>query len=59
MYPYAITVGQNGYLGLMKDAFIPLHPGAAVYFEGNEKNFFEKYGDAIEELTLKAMDKVE
>jgi hypothetical protein len=24
VYPYAVTVGPNGYLGLMKDAFVPL-----------------------------------
>jgi hypothetical protein len=30
-----------------KDAYIPLHPGAAVFYEGNEKTFFEKYGDAF------------
>lgn len=30
-----------------KDAYIPLHPGAAAYFEGNEKTFFDRYGDAL------------
>jgi TRAP-type uncharacterized transport system substrate-binding protein len=30
-----------------KDAFIPLHPGAAAYYEGNEKTFFDRYGDAL------------
>jgi TRAP transporter TAXI family solute receptor len=28
-----------------KDAFIPIHPGAAAYFAGDQKTFFEKYGD--------------
>jgi TRAP-type uncharacterized transport system substrate-binding protein len=30
-----------------KDAFIPVHPGAAAYFDGEEQGFFEKYGDAF------------
>jgi len=30
-----------------KDAFIPIHPGAAAYFDGDEKTFFDKYGDQI------------
>jgi TRAP transporter TAXI family solute receptor len=30
-----------------KDAFIPIHPGAAAYFDGEEKSFFDKYGDRI------------
>ncbi|BAT58255.1 hypothetical protein GJW-30_1_00778 [Variibacter gotjawalensis] len=30
-----------------KDAYIPLHPGAATYYEGNEKSFFDRYGDPI------------
>jgi TRAP transporter TAXI family solute receptor len=28
-----------------KDAFIPIHPGAATYFSGDQKSFFDKYGD--------------
>jgi TRAP transporter TAXI family solute receptor len=28
-----------------KDAYIPIHPGAAAFFEGDEKTFFDKYGD--------------
>ena len=28
-----------------KDAFIPIHPGAAAYLDGSTKNVFEKYGD--------------
>jgi TRAP transporter TAXI family solute receptor len=30
-----------------KDAFIPIHPGAAAYFDGDQKTFFDKYGDQI------------
>jgi TRAP transporter TAXI family solute receptor len=30
-----------------KDAFIPVHPGAAAYFSGDEQTFFDKYGDQI------------
>jgi TRAP transporter TAXI family solute receptor len=28
-----------------KDAFIPIQPGASQYFEGEQKSFFDKYGD--------------
>jgi TRAP transporter TAXI family solute receptor len=30
-----------------KDASIPIHPGAKTYFEGEEKTFFDKYGDQL------------
>ena len=30
-----------------KDAYIPVHPGAAAYFDGDAKTFFDKYGDQI------------
>jgi TRAP-type uncharacterized transport system substrate-binding protein len=30
-----------------KDAFIPIHPGAAQYFEDEQKSFFDKYGDQL------------
>lgn len=30
-----------------KDAFIPAHPGAAAYFSGDQKTFFDKYGDQM------------
>jgi hypothetical protein len=33
--------------GTDKDAFIPIHPGAAAYFDGDQKSFFDKYGDQI------------
>jgi TRAP-type uncharacterized transport system substrate-binding protein len=29
------------------DTYIPVHPGAAAYFSGDEKSFFDKYGDQI------------
>ncbi len=28
-----------------KDAFMPVHPGAAAYFSGDQKSFFDKHGD--------------
>jgi hypothetical protein len=30
-----------------KDAYIPIHPGAAAYFDGDHKTIFDKYGDQI------------
>jgi TRAP transporter TAXI family solute receptor len=30
-----------------KDALLPVHPGAAAYVDGEEKTFFERYGDFI------------
>ena len=30
-----------------KDAFIPIHPGASAYFEGEQKTFFDKYSDQL------------
>ena len=43
--------GQHPLLGQVmspdtdKDAYIPIHPGAAAFFDGDEKTFFDKYGD--------------
>jgi TRAP transporter TAXI family solute receptor len=28
-----------------KDAYVPIHPGAAAFFDGEEKTIFDKYGD--------------
>jgi hypothetical protein len=28
-----------------KDAFIPVHPGAATYFNGEQQSFLDKYAD--------------
>ena len=30
-----------------KDASVPIHPGAAAYFSGEEKTIFDKYGDQL------------
>ncbi len=30
-----------------KDALIPVHPGAAAYFDGEQQSFFDRYGDAL------------
>jgi TRAP transporter TAXI family solute receptor len=30
-----------------KDAVLPVHPGAAAYVDGEEKTFFDRYGDFI------------
>ena len=30
-----------------KDAFIPIHPGAAAYFDDSQQSFLEKYSDAF------------
>ena len=30
-----------------KDAFLPIHRGAAQYFEDEQKTFFDKYGDQL------------
>jgi hypothetical protein len=38
-------LGQIGAPSTDKDAFIPIHPGAATYFGGEEKSLFDKYGD--------------
>jgi hypothetical protein len=29
------------------DTYIPVHPGAAAYFSGDEKSFFDKYSDQL------------
>ena len=28
-----------------KDAYVPIHPGAAAFFDGDEKTIFDRYGD--------------
>jgi TRAP transporter TAXI family solute receptor len=30
-----------------KDTFLPAHPGAAAYFSGDQKSFFDRYGDQL------------
>lgn len=30
-----------------KDTFVPIHPGAATYFNGEQQDFLQKYGDQM------------
>ena len=30
-----------------KDAYIPVHPGAAAFFDGTQQSFFDKYSNAL------------
>jgi TRAP transporter TAXI family solute receptor len=30
-----------------KDAYIPIHPGAAIYFNGEQQSFLDKYADKL------------
>ena len=30
-----------------KDTYIPIHPGAAAYFDGTQKTFLDQYGDQL------------
>jgi TRAP transporter TAXI family solute receptor len=30
-----------------KDAYIPMHPGAAIYFSGEQQSFLDKYADKL------------
>ena len=41
-YPLLAQIGAPN---TEKDAPIPVHPGAAAYFDGDQKTIFEKYGD--------------
>lgn len=43
-YPLLAQIASPG---TDKDAFIPIHTGAAAYFDGDQKTFFDKYGDQI------------
>ena len=43
-YPLLAYIGAPS---TEKDAFIPVHPGAAAYFDGDHKTIFDKYGDQI------------
>ena len=31
----------------LKDAAVPVHPGAAAYIDGDLKNFFDRYNDLL------------
>ena len=35
-----------------KDAFIPIHPGAAAYFNGEQQSFLDKYADKLFYLSM-------
>jgi hypothetical protein len=35
-----------------RDTFIPIHPGAAAYFDGTQKTFLDKYGDQLTYLSM-------
>ena len=35
-----------------KDAYIPIHPGAATYFNGEQQPFLDKYADKLFYLTM-------
>jgi len=41
-YPLLANIGAPS---TEKDAYIAIHPGAAAYFEGDQKTIFDKYGD--------------
>jgi TRAP transporter TAXI family solute receptor len=43
-FPLLATIGEPN---TDKDAFIPVHPGAAAYFDGDQKTIFDKYGDQL------------
>jgi TRAP transporter TAXI family solute receptor len=43
-YPLLAQIGAPS---TDKDAFIPVHPGAAAFYDGDQKTFFDKYGDQI------------
>jgi hypothetical protein len=40
-------LGQIGAPSSDKDAFIPIHPGAAIYFSGEQQTFLDKYADKL------------
>ncbi|WFU44501.1 TAXI family TRAP transporter solute-binding subunit [Bradyrhizobium sp. CB82] len=35
-----------------KDAYIPIHPGAAAYFDGEQQSFLDKYADKLFYLSM-------
>jgi TRAP-type uncharacterized transport system substrate-binding protein len=43
-YPILAQIGAPS---TDKDAYIPIHPGANAFFDGDEKTFFDKYGDRL------------
>lgn len=45
-YPVLASVGQpDTDKDSDKDGYIPIHPGASAYFDGDTKTIFDKYGD--------------
>src|SRR4030081_1877891 len=43
---------QIGAPSLDKDAYVPIHPGAASYFNGEQQSFLDKYADKLFYLTM-------
>jgi NMT1-like family len=41
------VLAQAGAPSTDPDALIPIHPGAATYYSGNQQSFFDKYDDKI------------
>ncbi|WP_213287344.1 TAXI family TRAP transporter solute-binding subunit [Bradyrhizobium sp. sGM-13] len=41
------VLAQIGTPSTDKDAFLPIHPGAAAYFDGTEQDFFDQYGNVL------------
>jgi hypothetical protein len=41
----AAATGVSSHVGC--DALIPIHPGAATYYNGNQQSFFDKYDDKL------------
>ena len=39
------AIAQIGTPSTDKDAVVAVHPGAAAYVDGNQKNFFDQYGE--------------
>jgi TRAP transporter TAXI family solute receptor len=35
-----------------KDAYLPIHPGAAIFFNGEQQSFLDKYGDKLFYLSM-------
>ena len=46
-YPVLKQSVRNGDQDDDKDASIPVHPGAAAYFDGTQKTLIDKYGDQL------------
>jgi hypothetical protein len=42
-----LFLAQIGAPSSDKDSFIPIHPGAAIYFSGEQQSFLDKYADKL------------